>query len=118
VRAAGEDEVVAVVVVVVVVAGEVAVVAGAGDVFVAAGEVFAVVAGEVFAAADGELCPKANPAGKTARRAMVRIEVMCFIDMEPFFVMRFKKEARPECGTLSGRATSARCAPTVCGEAG
>jgi len=86
--------VVVAVVVVVVVAGEVVVVAGAGDVLAeAAGEVFAVAAGEVFAAAEGELCPKANPAGKTARRAMVRVGMIRFIDMEPFFVMRFKRSS-------------------------
>ena len=92
-RAAGDAEVVAVVV---VVAGEV-VVAGDGDVFAAAaGEVLAVAAGEVLAAAAGEVfgevCGKANPAGRAARRAIARIERMGFMETEPFLLMRFKKK--------------------------
>jgi hypothetical protein len=84
------------VVVVVVVAGEVVVVAGAGDVFGAtAGEVFVVEAGEVFAAAAGELCPKANPAGRTASRAIAKIGLMRFMETESFYLMQLK-EARPE----------------------
>jgi hypothetical protein len=67
----------------VVAASEVAAAGEVGDVEVLAGDVFAATA-EVFGAA-GELCAEHNPAGRVARRAIAKIELIDFIETEPFF---------------------------------
>ena len=61
----------------------------AGDVDAAAGEldaddVFVVVVGVVFEALEGELWAKADPAGRAARSASAKMELMGFMETESF----------------------------------